>query len=636
MTVSQQQVKSHRPDGSEDAAPPTGTGAGSAADDRHRRSATVWDVSGILLLAFAMLAFTALVPSFSEDWLRQSPTADWMAGVAGVALVASVGVAIIRDRPAPRSIPGRLVDVWRDPPGDWPAFFLGFVLAAPLLGVYWTTLFTDSDSMRLVAAIRRVQRGNLDFLVQTQDSLGPHLMLGPLAALDSPEGLRIVTIFSAMLFAGVLAWVARRISGSMAAGVVTTAALLSLPAVVDQVLYLPMYTAMLTFASAGAWLAYRVIAQDAGWLHAAGAGLCLVMAQESQLVGQLFLSVPLVLLAAAPGLRRGVANVARVYACVGVVLLPRLVVNMSEGGLSHILTNRSDYWITKGYLRDIQTDYHEYSGLGDSSVSYLQQLPERFMTSLGDFGWVALALAVVALLGVRGRAWLCILGFTAVIVAAMTVKTIQPASRYFSPLWPGVVLLVGLVGAELFRRRHLLWRLLGICLVVLLISIGALTLRDAVERGTERADKVDGYREMAAVVDDGRGVIGSRALGLVAADLDTPTFGGQFLSEEEYFTYLTWPSDEAVLEVLDRHDIGWVMVRRSPPLEISYHNTWLIPHYGREARHPKMVAASPNFCKAFSGDSILIYKVEKLKLGPCLAPSPEDDERGMHPIMRRR
>lgn len=616
MTVSQEQVQSDR---SDDAAP-----ADDVAD-RGRRPVSVWDISGLLLLVSAMLAITALVPQISEDWLRQSAIVDWLAGLAGVAFAGSLGVAIAMTRPAALSIPARLIGVWLHPPGDWPAFVLGFALAAPLLGLYWPTLFTDSDSMRLVAAVRHVQRGNLDFLVETQDSFGPHLFLGAPAVLGSPEGLRVVTILSMMALAGVLAWVGRRLSGSMTAAAATALALLSIPSAVEQVLYLPMYTAMLAFACTGSWLAYRAIAQDAGWRYAWGAGICLVMAQETQLVGQLFLSVPLMLLATAPSIRRGVANVARVYACVVAFLVPRILVNLSHGGLSHWRTNRTDYWIIQGYLRDIQADLLDYAGLEDSYTTYLQQFPGRLLTSLGDFGWVALALAAAALLGLRGRAWWGVLGFATVVVAAMTTRTIQPTPRYFSPFWPGMALLAGLTVAWLLRRRHIVWRVLGVSALVLLACLVPLSLRASTREGTTLADRVDTYRDMVAVIDDGKGVIGARALPLVAADIDTRTFGGQFLTENDYVTYLTWPSDEAVLEVLERYDTGWVVVRKMQSLEVDYHNTWLVPHHGLQARHPDMVASSPNFCTAFTGAGVTLYKLDPSGQDPCEGASDGPD-----------
>jgi hypothetical protein len=576
------------------------------------RATTVWDVAGLLVLTFIMLAVTGLIPRLADGWLYRSRVVDGMITLAGFAAFAAVALGAVRERPKLGSIPFRLTNVWRDPPGDWVAFILGFALAAPLVGLYSRIPFSDTDSMRLVAAIRHVQRGNVDFLVETQDSFGPHLLLGPVLALGGMEGLRLVTILSVQTLAGVVAWLSRRLAGSMAAGAIAVVALLSMPIVVGRVLHLPMYPTMLALGLAGSWLAYRAIAHCAGWRYAAGAALCLVVAQEAQPVGQLFLAAPLLLLVTAAGSRSGAANVVRVYAGITLFMLPRLVTNVSEGGLSHLRSSRTDYWITEGYLDQIQREFHEYAGLGESHVTYLLQFPGRFATSLGDFGWVALLVAVIALLGLRGRGRWVALGFVGLIALAMTVRTIQPNPRYFSPLWPGIALLAGVLGAELLRRRNFAWRLLGSSIVVLLVCLSLLALRETGQRGLWMARQVDNRRAVAAAIDDGKGVIGVRAHELIAVDTDIPTFGGQFLTEDEYVTYLTWPDDEAVIEVMARHDIGWVLVRTYRALEVEYNNPWLVPHHGQEARHVEMVAASPNFCRVLGGPTSTLYR-----LGPC-------------------
>jgi len=64
-----------------------------------------------------------------------------------------------------------------------------------------------------------------------------------------------------------------------------------------------------------------------------------------------------------------------------------------------------------------------------------------------------------------------------------------------------------------------------------------------------------------------------------------------------------------VLEVLERHDIGWVLIHGNLDLELGYHNTWLIPHHGRPARHVARVASSPSFCQVANIDGYQLYRV---------------------------
>jgi hypothetical protein len=586
------------------------------AADTLRRPVSVWDVSSILLAAWVVLSGTILASNIFNEWLYRPRLLEVAALSTALASAAALCVAIVRERPTLRSIGVQLTRVWREPPGDWPAFVLGVLLAIPLLGLYAPTLFTDADSMRIVASIRHVQRGNLGFLVETQDSFGPHMFLGPALALGGAEALRIVTIVSIQLLTGTVAWITRRASGSMAAAAIAGFALLSIPPVVERVLFLPMYPTMLALACVGSWLAYRAIVEEARLPYAAGAGLCLVLAQEAQPVGQLFLAIPLLLLIMAPQLRAGALKVAHVYLFTLVVLLPRLIVNLSEGGMSHLRSNRTDFWITEGYLSQIQRGYHGYSGLDDPTLTYIRMFPERFVNSLGDFGWLALALAVLALLGLRGRARLFSLSCAGLVVAAMTVSSIHPAPRYFSPLWPGIALLAGISAGWLLQQRWLAVRLLGVVSVILLAVVAGTAFRATGLEARRLTNVVEGggYRAAAELIDDGKGVLGGRGFRLLAADADIRTYGGQFLSEEEFVTFLTWPSDEAVIEVMERHDIGWVMSRGR--VDVEYHNTWLLPNYGVPVRVNDRLPESTSFCRVFSQRTVILYK-----LGPC----PEDE-----------
>jgi hypothetical protein len=126
--------------------------------------------------------------------------------------------------------------------------------------------------------------------------------------------------------------------------------------------------------------------------------------------------------------------------------------------------------------------------------------------------------------------------------------------------------------------------------------------------------------ELAARIDDDKGVIGARVGRLTFVDAERPIWGTVFLSEEEFVTYLTWPSDEAVIDVMRAHDIGWALVGEDRRLEVDYHNAWLEPAYGESAHQVERLAVSPNFC--------LVTKVpgyELYRLGAC---RPGDAEAG--------
>lgn len=595
------------------------TPGSSASQPVDGRKFNAWDLASLLLTAFAVLLLMSVAPALGQDWfyrLQALVTLTVLTGTAGVLVVVWAGW---RSRRSAAPTGGRLRALWRDPPGTWPAFVLGVIVSLPLLGLYTGSVGADTDSMRLIAAIRHVQRGNLDFLVDTQDSLGPHLLLGPVLTVFGIEGAQFFTLLSMQLLVGSVAWLTYRLSRSMAAAATAALVLLAITPFVDRALVLPMYPAMLALCVLGTWLAYRVVAQQAGWGYALGAGLLVVLGLETQAVGQLVLAIPLLLLITAPELRPGLAGVSRVYTGVGLALLPRIVINVNNGEWAYFRSPRTDYWVTKGYLRQIQEEYLGYDGVGESSVAYLLNFPGRLLTSLGDFGWLALLLAALTFLALRGRARWFALAVTVLIVLAMATTTIQPNSRYFSPFWPGIALLAGVAVAHLIRRRQIVLRLLAGAAVLLLVGMSFHNFREIGLKGQQRADTAErnGYTTATDIIDDGRGIIGVRSHMLSSADIDLPTYGGHLLSEEDYVTYLTWPSDAEVVEMLERNDIGWVMTTKNRERDHDYQDAWLVPNYGLRARQLDMLPESPNFCRINFEARITLYK-----LGAC----PDEDE----------
>lgn len=594
-----------------------------------RRPFSAWDAVGVLLTALVMLAVEQLIVVTGNLGLGHSGFVR--AGAVGVGVLALGGLAVllVRDRPSISSAASRLVAVWRDPPGDWVAVVLGALVAIPLLRLYAPVLFNDSDSARIVGAVIHVQGGGFGYLRDTQDNLLPQLLLGPVMAVGGLAGAKLFVIASVQVLAGVTAYITRRITGSMWGAAAAAVALVALPPILERAIYLPMYPTMLALGYAGSWLAYRaIVVPEVRWRYAVPAGVCLALSPEAHAVGQLFYVAPLLMIVFAPGLRSWLWTAVRVYAVVFVVSLPRIVINLSEGGLSRFPSYRTDYWITKGYVREIQINFWHYRGVDEPLGDYVRALPDRFVESLGNWGWLLLLLAGVGwLVWCRGRSRWFVLGAVGFIALAVTAKRVPPFPRYYAPLIPGIALLAGVAVGRLAslrvaspspspgaRSRAVLARAVaGVC-VVALAAVAVLNLdtsagrvdrtRLTVERGP--------FRTLAAAIDDGKGVIGARSHALLFVTADIPTWGGQFLTEDEYVTYLTWPSDEQVIDVLERHDIGWVLIHADRALELGYHDTWLGPHHGQRARQVDAVAASPRFCRVMAVGGFILYK-----LGAC-------------------
>jgi hypothetical protein len=595
------------------------------ADRRHGRPTTGWDVLGLTLATTVMLVVHRAATTVLATGLGHLAVTRSAAIAAGMLSIVLLAWLVVRDRPRARDLPRLVTGVWTDPPGHWVAAALGALLTVPVLSLYTPVLLGDADSARIVAAVDHVRTHGIGFILDTQDNLLPHVVVGPAVAIGGLAGAKVVAILSVLVLGAVIGYVTRRITGSMPGAAAAAIALVALPPVVERAGFVPMYPAMLALGYLGGWLAYQAITEpDHRWLRAAAAGACLALAPEAQPVGQLILLAPVLLLVFAPGWRAGLAACARIYLAVAVVSLPRLAVNLSVDGADRITSYRTDYWITQGYLREVQSNFWEYQGVDEPLREYLAQLPGRFTHTLEPQGWVVLGLAVLAwALACRARGRLLVLGATAFMVLALSLKQVPPFPRYYSPLWPGIAVLVGVGVAALARRRSRLPRALASVALAGLLVLAGSTLALVADRHDERRISIveRPFLELAAAIDDDRGVIGARSHNLLNVTASTPTWGGQFLTEDEYVTYLTWPSDEAVIEVLERHDIGWVLIQPNLDLETTYHDTWLLPHHGRPARQVERVAISPAFCRVADIDGYLLYR-----LGGCRGGGPEPVE----------
>jgi hypothetical protein len=504
------------------------------------------------------------------------------------------------------------VEPWASPPG-WAVFALGVAAGLPFVGTAGTVVW-DADSARLLGSFTHVRQHGPGFVVDTQDVLLPYLLLGVPVTLGGVAAARIATLGFLVALAGTTAYLGWRLNRSLLSAVAAPLALVATYVVPFQSNRLPMYLPMLAFGYLGTWLALRTIdtPERRGWRVAAGAAVCLVLAAEAQAVGQLFLGVPLLLVIVRPW-RRAWRGLARVYGVTALVLIPRVLINLSDGGLSRFRSNRTDYWVEKGYLAIVNSEFWEHPTT--QPLEYLRQLPTAFDTAIGTAGAAVLVVAGLALVLSRGRAkWLALVA-GGLMVASLVVRTPPPFPRYFAPLLPGLALCAAAVPALL--RKRLGPRLGLVSALVVVAALGAAACSSwvtTVERATTAELSVrDGpLPALAERIDDGKGVIGARVGRLTMVDDDVPIWGTVYLSEEEFVTYLTWPSDEAVIDVMEDHDIGWALVGEDRRLEVDYHDAWLEPAYGESAHQVERLADSPNFCLVAQVPGYSLYR-----LGPC-------------------
>jgi hypothetical protein len=335
-----------------------------------------------------------------------------------------------------------------------------------------------------------------------------------------------------------------------------------------------------------------------------------VLSFEAHQVGQLFLVLTALLVVTGPPAST-LRGLARVYAVVALLSVPRLAINLADGGPNHLLSNRVDFWFTKGYLEPIQVgifDLPIHDGLGE----YLAKVPGRAVEIWGSPGVFVIALAVMGLVLANARLRRFAVACVVLLLAVAVHRRLPFYSRYFSPLLVGTALAAGVALPALPRRWRVGRAVLAVALAGLIVCV-ALSYRSAVrELQAFQYRLAEGpYLRLARQIPSGDGVVGTRSMYLNFASTDVRVYGDQFLPEDEYVTFLTWPSDAAVIDVLERHDARWIIVPSRPWRWVSeYNDIWLRPNYGKSATYHREVEESPAFCLERRLGGVALYRLD--------------------------
>jgi hypothetical protein len=580
-----------------------------------RRGIAVWDWLGLTATVSVGVVVAAGMASPAFQRVPPYPGLFRVLLASSVALVATtlVGIAVtVRRRSIPvLDVPRRLFESWSDPARPWLVFALGVAIAIPVVALHTRFILLDSDSARLLASINYVEHHGFGYVVNSQTNIFPHLVLTPVVAIWGVGGAKATEIAFLLLLSGLTASITWRLSGSTLGAAVAALALLSTQSILERARYLPMYPSMLLFGYLGVYLAYRACtaAGRRRWTLAVLAGLALVLSSEAHGLGIAFLVVPAFLLVALPS-RRTFNVLVAVFASTAFFYLPRAVMNFSRGGLMHFLTYRNDYWTTKGYLAEIQQNFWRLPSTRTSLVRYPLVWLEHLPRLMGLTAIPVMALAVVAFFLARGNGrWFGIACFGFYMGPAV-LRQAPLYPRYFTPLAVGAAIAAGIAVPFLVKRLRIP-RWLPALAVPLLVATSMLALLATSREGRarERAVFESPYRQMSTLLTDGKGVIGARPAPLLIANPKLDIYGGQFLTEREFVTFLTWPSDQEVIRMLRARNIGWVYINPQRQFELYYHDIWLVPHYGLRARHVFELHDNPNFCEVFNQAKNVLYRV---------------------------
>jgi hypothetical protein len=504
-----------------------------------------------------------------------------------------------------------------DPLHPWGAYLLGAGPSLVHVGSY-APIITDSDSAWIDVSTDFVRRNGIGLLQDNQEVLLPHLTLGPLIALDGYRAANLFVIACGALFLSLAAVLAYQLTRRAVVAGATVAALLAMPEIVNRAERLPLYSLTFALVYGAGWLLHRAMSEDGRpWWLPVAAGALLVLGFEAHSTGQLALALPLLLLLAHPE-RRAIRPVVVSGLTVAILAIPRVWLNLSEGGLTAFRSNRTDWEVTGGYLTMINQDFYGQAA-GVSPPRYALVVPTLVRQAFGEATTALLALFVVIafVYGTRrGRRF--VIGTAGFFVAALSIAGPGTYARYVTPLALGFAL-VGGIGLAKALDGDRTTRLLARSSMVILAVLATVELRESIQLTRLRQEAVyaGALPALAELADDGTAVLGIRAHELVWTDPTARTEFARTMSEQDFVTYLTWPSDDEVVDLMHRLDAGWIMLHSDPTLEIDYHDTWLFPTYGQHVRHVEMVATSPDFCHVAAINGYHLYR-----LGACAPGEP--------------
>ena len=411
-----------------------------------------------------------------------------------------------------------------------------------------------------------------------------------------------------------LAYAAYKATGEAWDFLIAALVLASLPVCSVQARTLQFYPVVLFFGYAGLVAALFYVRSGNNWALA-GATAGLVGAIYSYNIGVLFLPIPILYLLVDRS-RTVTVRLGTVYLAVLAFALPFIFWHLTVGGLDGLFKQET-WWMTeKGYLLIRNLEFRDYGSA--SPVEFLGKFPGMVQRAAGSIVLPLGVLSILGLIRLPGWRWrtLAILSL-AVPISGLIYTNPAALLRYAYVLLPAMILLAVYGSAGLLQiLRSYKWSVdlapaVGIGVIVLL---GVSVLDNARGELKETEGLMDSpaqreLTEMASLIDDGKAVLGTRSWALIPYLLTTDLLGPQSVPEDDFVTFLSWPSEAAVTDVFQRNNVGWVLIR-SPAghWEVDYH-VWLKKVTGQLPQHDLMLRTSQQVETVYDGEKYILYKV---------------------------
>ncbi len=501
---------------------------------------------------------------------------------------------------------------------EWFAILLSLAYLAYCLWPIAQAPKLSPDSGTALSISISLARGDPGPLVST---LSPPLQTGTYAVLLSLGLTGIIAAMPALLSMGLaftLGAMARHFTRSTIASIAVVIVLSFSNVFWEQTGWLTFYPAFALFGYAGLYLGGRYVLEDSGSVDLAFlAALLLAYSLCAFTTALVFLPVPALLLLCFWN-RTRVQKTLKLYALIGVFASPWLVWHIWVGG-SHFYYHPLN-WFTENYLQTVNRDFWHLPHA--SLAAYLpNMIGVGFRELMPAPLWAVALFGLGSLFATRGvRAGVFAVACIGFFICTLAVIRPAPYARYFYPILPFVTLLgaYGFYSYWEFMKRRPFGRffMTGVAGVAIVLAALAGFIPSArATYNTKYADRLESspsysdMRAIAGIIHDERGVI-ARDSGMQAVILSNQIHTVFLVSERDYVTYLSWPSDEEVMLVLRKYDIGWILLYKDTERWEKGYNIWLEEAYGVPPRHYTMVEHAPDFRLAFDGKVYRLYQVK--------------------------
>lgn len=472
------------------------------------------------------------------------------------------------------------------------------------------------DDARLYSEITQISNGNYDIFFKfqvpiMQDAL--YIFYSNIFGWDAP--LLMLPVISTLILAGLIGYLTFRMTSSYRTSLFSILFFYSFDVVNNQSLTSVLYPLSIFFSYFGMYLIWKYLSEKKSLKYAVFGGGFLVSSIYTHQIGLIFMAMPFVLWITSSN--RSWKYLLLIYFSILMLAFPWILNHLDPS--THILSFERDRWMVKNdYINIINTEFWGYgtTGITINYIEFAEGILRMFENSVGD-NW--LMISILSFIGIytSKKRELIITSTALFIVLLIAITIINPASfgRYFYPILPLLAIGSALFMSSLLQhiRSYSIRNILTYMIVILLlcnISFSFIAINYKIQQ-TVTNEKFDELRDVGRIINDQKGIIGSRPSELAIVCPDNSIYSHDYVSEEEFVLFLQWPSDPEVDRLFKKYDIGWIILNKPvEKYERDYHGAWLKKVYHVEPDHYIKLQKSEVATKVFKGNYYILYKIE--------------------------